>query len=77
MTTQRDQYHGVGGSYRVDPFTGERTRVAGPGMADDTPTNTLRDGSTLPGVGLDANPGTAETGTTIDQQARKGRNHKE
>lgn len=29
---QDDEYRGVGGSYIIDPDTGKRTRVEGPGM---------------------------------------------
>lgn len=27
-----DEYHGMGGSYVIDPATGKRTRVAGQGL---------------------------------------------
>lgn len=29
-----DEYHGMGGSYVIDPETGKRTRVAGPDLND-------------------------------------------
>lgn len=31
-----DEYHGMGGSYVIDPGTGKRVRVAGPNL-DETP----------------------------------------
>lgn len=31
-----DEYHGMGGSYVIDPATGKRIRVAGPGMETST-----------------------------------------
>lgn len=35
-TVPVDEYHGMGGSYVIDPVTGKRTRVAGPDL-DDVP----------------------------------------
>ncbi len=74
---QQDQYHGVGGSYRVDPRTGIRTRVEGPSLADDVQPNPHHDGSTLPGVGTVADPGAVESDASIDQPGRNGRKAKE
>ncbi len=31
---QTDEFHGMGGSYVVDPLTGKRTRVAPPDLAE-------------------------------------------
>lgn len=33
---QNDEYHGMGGSYVIDPETGKRVRVAGP-VLDEAP----------------------------------------
>lgn len=30
-----DKYHGIGGSYVIDPATGKRTRIEGPAVAAD------------------------------------------
>ena len=32
---QNDEYHGMGGSYIIDPATGKRTRVEGPSVGAD------------------------------------------
>lgn len=31
-----DEYHGMGGSYIIDPDTGKRTRIAGPDVGADS-----------------------------------------
>lgn len=68
--SQQDQYHGVGGSYRVDPHTGIRTRVEGPPLPD--------------AAGADSHPPAAAAEVlplagdqAIDQPGRNGRKAKE
>lgn len=31
-----DEYHGIGGSYIIDPATGKRTRIVGPAVGADS-----------------------------------------
>lgn len=68
--SQQDQYHGVGGSYRVDPHTGIRTRVEGPPLPDAAGAD-----SQAPAVAVDVPPQAGDQ--VLDQPGRNGRKAKE